>query len=195
MKVKKEDVFPSLYSRRGKGAAKKELEVFLVLLLMFLAVCVAVYTLPEDFLTRNPVLMRGIEYMSICVPSIERFGNMSDFPEVAQTVFAAELFLVPLIVLWMFKSFGFNVSQMPAARWRVLLAIPFSLIMIWAILVYVPGTPDGAAPSSRISKALLHSRLGFSFWSVVMTLALSVFISLTFAWIKSVPEIFGFYRK
>lgn len=199
MRIKKEDVFPVFYSKMGrtltKQERKKEWEAVLVLVIGFMVVAIATYTLPDDVLTRNPIIENIINILSHYVPSIGRFGRMSEFPEVAQTIYAAELMCIPFLIVWMLKSFGFEVASMPAAKWRVLLAIPFFAAMIWGALVYFPGSPDGTAPSSRISRALLESRLGFSFWSVVMTIALAGFMSLLYAWVRAVPKIFNEYRN
>ncbi|AKH21920.1 hypothetical protein [Sedimenticola thiotaurini] len=129
MRIKKEDVFPIFYSKMGrtltKQERKKEWVAVLVLVIGFMVVAVATYTLPDDVLTRNPVIENMINILSHYVPSIGRFGRMSEFPEVAQTIYAAELMCIPFLIVWMLKSFGFEVASMPAAKWRVLVAIPF----------------------------------------------------------------------
>jgi len=197
MRIKKENMFPVFYSKMGRTLTKKERKkewvAVLVLIIGFMFVAIATYTLPDDVLTRNPTIGNIINILSNYVPSIGRFGRMSEFPEVAQAIYAAELMCVPFLIIWMLKSFGFEVASMPAARWRVLLALPFFAVMIWSALVYFPGSSDGTAPSSRISRTLLESRLGFAFWSVVMTVALAGFMSLLYAWTKAVPKIFNKY--
>lgn len=65
------------------------------------------------------------------------------------------------------------------------MAPPFFLVMTLGMLIYFPGSPDGEAPSSRVSKVLLESKLGFAFWSVVLVYALSIFIVLAYVWVVS----------
>lgn len=174
---------------------KKEIEAAAVIVLSLLMTILATFLLPETILSNSKALSSSVNGLAQWVPSIRRLGQMSEFPEVSQLVYSVELICVPLIVFWMLRSFDFSVNKMPSSRWRSLVAAPFFLAMTLGVLIYFPGSPDGEAPSSRVSKVLLESKLGFAFWSVVLVYALSIFIVLAYAWVKAIPEIFGLRNK
>ena len=72
MRIKKEDVFPVFYSKMGriitKQERKKEWVAVLVPVSGFMFVAIATYTLPDDFLTRNPIIGNIINIISHYVP-------------------------------------------------------------------------------------------------------------------------------
>ena len=173
---------------------RKERQAYSISVALLIVVLILTYTLPDDVLTRYPGLYRAIQAAGAVIPSIQRFGRLSTFPQVAQVVYALEVIAVPFLATLYIRSFKFDVSGMSSARLRAVVAIPFSLVLVLGMLTYIPGNPDGLAWSARISRSLVGSRLGFVFWSVVLTGSMAASVAVFIGWAKTFPIVFGSRR-
>lgn len=185
----------SSYRARAASEARVDITIAVVLGIEAGIVAIATYTLPSDILTNNPLLQQSIQWLSTYVSSLVRYDRMSAFPEVAQLVWTAELLLVPFWTVWTIKLCRPNLAAMRKRYWLALIGIPFCALMVWAIVAYMPGSPDGAAWSSEVSRTLLESKAGFAFWSVIIALGVAVFIAMGYLLLRAIPEIFSFRRK
>lgn len=171
------------------GAVKrKEFINYYVSFSFLFIVCLTLIT-PEDILTRAPYLDELISFAEKFFPPLRKFGEMSRFSEVAQFVYVIQLVcsagLLVYAAMWYLRL-------VPAKKIveKPLLSILLMLFSIFVVVAYVVYFPAGIgrmdvsnmesrselSPSAKIAYSMLSSKLGFAFWSTLITHGFAMFV-------------------
>lgn len=181
---------------RDESDFGKNLESAMVLGGYFGLVIGASYILPQDILSSTPPLRDFVGFMEVHFSGVERFGLWSDFPEIAQLVYSVQLLLVPALVLWTVVSLKAHLRKGPGVVWRGLVIIPvFGAVAFLLLSGVYPSDPELSGLFGRLSKLSYLSEFWFSVWSVVITYASAVLISLVYVSCRDLPLLLGLRRS
>ncbi|PYG03310.1 hypothetical protein D893_01175 [Thioalkalivibrio sp. ALE21] len=170
---------------RDEQAGSKDFEATVVLGGYFALVLSASYLLPRNVLSSMPSVREFVGFMEVHFSGVERFGLWSKFPEVAQLVYSVQLLLVPAFVVWTVVSLRVHLRKVPGLVWKGVLMIPaFGAAAFLLLSGVYPSGPELSGLFGRLSKLSYASEFWFSVWSVVVTYASAVFISLVYVAIR-----------
>ncbi|WP_018141151.1 hypothetical protein [Thioalkalivibrio sp. ALJ7] len=181
---------------RDESNCGKNFESTVVLGGYFGLVIGASYFLPQDILSSLAPLREFVGFMELHFSGVQRFGLWSEFSEVAQLVYSVQLLLVPALVLWTVVSLRAHLRKGPGVVWIGLAIIPVFGSAAFLLLSGVyPSGPELSGLFGRLSKLSYTSEFWFSVWSVVITYASAVFISLVYVAFRDLLLFWGVYRS
>lgn len=170
---------------------------YFALSIQLILVAILTYTLPSNVLALMPLLDRGIEWLSTYVTGLVRYDRLSEFPGVAQLVWALQLAFVPFWAVLTVKASKPNFTMMRRIRLILVFCLPALAAGSIFLIFYMPITPisKGIAIYPEFSEYLLGSRLEFVLSSIVITVASGAGFGMIFMTISALPILFGTYRE
>ncbi|WP_155996741.1 hypothetical protein [Thioalkalivibrio sp. ALMg11] len=178
------------FKRRKNNEIALVLGLYLGLTLLF------VYTIPQSVLSAVPFLRRLVDNLGGVVSGVERFGQWSAFPEVAQLTYSLQIVLIPVLVVWGVVSLKIKLKEVASKKnlLRALMALLFFGSVGFALVfVAYPASPDLGGMFGRISDSAYASRFWFSVHSSWLTFAAS--ICFIFFYIATRDLIVGSMRR
>ncbi|NOY73040.1 MAG: hypothetical protein GXP14_11845 [Gammaproteobacteria bacterium] len=120
------------------------------------------YLIPSNILTLYPSFGEFIQWLGGWIPSIERFGRLSAFPQVAQVLFVLEILTIPLLIKFSFNQ-AKHVNHLIGLKW--IFVIAGSILIFYFYFFHLPGDGVGPGFSSRISRSIANSHFIFALWT------------------------------
>lgn len=156
----------------------------------FLSVFFLTFSIPEEAFHESGLVWAVVSYFGDVVPSVQNLIEKSAFPKVSASVYVLQIFFIPVFALWFVRKFPLSVSGLSRPRIRFFVAVPVYASVIPFFLYAFPGDASGEMFSSRVSSAIIHSKLGFVWWSSVFSMGMGVCMALLWAWLSSAPNLF-----
>jgi hypothetical protein len=150
-------------------------KAFLVLAGYFVFILLLSYLLPEDALVRYQALAAIVTVAESWIPSIENFGEVSAFPQVAQLVFTLEVITLPIWLLFLIKI---TVTSWNVTVLQWLAGLLVVLMLMHGYFIYIPGDGHGYNFAHRILRSMTNSKFYFAMGTSLYTFCLALFIAL-----------------
>jgi len=163
---------PENLQKTIKEKSRKNKLFFMVFCAYILIVWALSYLIPENIFVVSPVIGEFMQWLGGWVPSVEKFGRLSSFPQVSQVLFLLELLSIPFMIILLLRLDQFRKVEFTVVHWfLVILIVPLTF---YGYFVHLPINSDGLGLSSRISRTILNSHFSFSLWMTVFTFGVSL---------------------
>jgi hypothetical protein len=156
-----------------------------------MAVCTTYALLiPEDVLTRFPVLTGFTSFMENLFPAIGSFAKFSPIPEVVRLYYSTMWVAFPAILVWFMKTVQLQERDVPAYphRAKALLALLVfcgaTALLFYLMALHVPKSfslnqLDTGGRANALILGLTHNWTSIGIMSALIFCALCIFVSFT----------------
>lgn len=127
--------------------------LFTTLGMIFVSVSLLTYSLPENILDNASMFEKFVDFMANLFPTVDRFGQYSRFPQIAQLVFSASVVSIPFFSIPIGSIF-YDAKRKESLRYGPYYALASILAIIfflYVILYSFPGDHPDKAYISRLN--------------------------------------------
>lgn len=153
--------------------------------------------LPEKVLSNSPWLMPLIHQITLVVPSIKPYAEISRFPEVALLNFSVHWLVFPFLIFGFWRHMKYRPAvgaALVAEKGRLVFVLgPFLLLyLVWFVATYAP-TPEelrgrDAGLQGLVAGLAGESRLGLGIVSGVFYFCLAIIAAAGLKLVTLIPE-------